>query len=100
MCSVDGKSAHLISIAIHREFRRKGFATALLERLVDHLTEKSVAKIHLEVSVKNSEAIRFYIKVGFEKLSIRPSYYSDGSDALMMRLVIRDDLFGQSRDGD
>lgn len=88
VCSIDGRAAHLISIAVHRSYRRMGVATALLDRLVEHLKERSVEEMWLEVSVNNEEAVALYCKWGFEKQTTFPDYYSDGSDALRMRILL------------
>jgi ribosomal-protein-alanine N-acetyltransferase len=89
VCSTEGESAHLISIAVHRDFRRRGYATALLQKLITNLTEDGLSELWLEVSVKNTEAISVYTKTGFERLQEIPNYYSDGSEAVRMRLTIR-----------
>ena len=38
----------------------------------------------LEVSVKNVVAFEFYSKMGFKKVSVRPKYYSNVDDAIIM----------------
>ena len=88
VCSLDGDSAHLISIAVHRSSRRRGYAAALLKKTIGQLAEKGVSALRLEVSVNNTEAVRLYSKNGFEKLDTLPNYYSDGSDAMRMGLMI------------
>jgi ribosomal protein S18 acetylase RimI-like enzyme len=42
-------------------------------------------KIFLEVSDKNIHAIKLYERNGYEKISVRKNYYSDGSDAIIMQ---------------
>ena len=101
VCSVDGESAHLISIAVQASHRRKGFATALLKRLATQLADKGVNELRLEVGVTNGEAVALYSKNGFEKAEIIPNYYSDGSDAFRMKLIVHDetDQFSMSDGG-
>jgi ribosomal-protein-alanine N-acetyltransferase len=89
VCSTEGESAHLISIAVHRDFRRRGYGTALLQKVITNVAEDGVGELWLEVSVKNTEAISVYTKTGFERLQEIPNYYSDGSGAVRMRLKIR-----------
>jgi ribosomal-protein-alanine N-acetyltransferase len=87
---VDGTFAHLISIAVVHNNRRKGIATSLLKEQLTYLKEHNVQQLWLEVSAKNKEAIPLYLKLGFTKAETIQHYYSDGSAALRMR----NDLFG------
>ncbi len=81
---------HLISIAVLKEYRRRGVGSALLSKTIDVM--KNVYKvdaIYLEVRVSNTPAIRLYEKFGFKKARIWRGYYRDGEDAYIMvkRLV-------------
>ena len=93
VCSIEGDFAHLISIAVQGNHRRRGFATALLKRLIAQMAENGVNEVRLEVGVTNTEAISLYSKNGFERLETISNYYSysDGYDALRMRLVVHDE---------
>jgi len=73
---------HLVSIAVHPEFRRTGVATGLLQALEEHLTHSGL--VRLEVRESNHAAIQFYVKHGFEKKDIVPGYYADGENAITM----------------
>lgn len=85
----DGKFAHLISIAVLREHRRKGVGRALLQHLVEYLVRRGVEELWLEVKTGNKEAIELYEKFGFARMMILENYYSDGAPALRMRLALR-----------
>ena len=87
--SLSPDSAHLISIAVHSRLRRKGVATLLLQRTVEYLSSHNVDELRLEVGVNNMEALSLYGKLGFEKMGLLKAYYSDGSDAVSMRLFSR-----------
>ena len=87
ICSVSHTSAHLISIAVQTEVRRRGVATSLLQRTVEFLRARGVGELWLEVNLKNVEAVNLYLKLGFEKEEVLRKYYSDGSDAIRMRLI-------------
>jgi ribosomal-protein-alanine N-acetyltransferase len=86
--SINGRSAHLISIAVVKDSRRKGAATLLLRELFRRLLELRVEEVWLEVNTKDTGAIALYLKQGFEKLMALEHYYSDGSAALKMRLSL------------
>ena len=81
VCSSSSRSAHLISIAVHTDCRRKGVATSLLLGVVGSLKEHDVVELWLEVNLKNVAAVTLYSKLGFEKMAMLKGYYSDGSDA-------------------
>ena len=84
----DGRFAHLISIAVLREHRRKGAAGALLQHTVEYLARHGVDELWLEVNTGNKEAIELYQKFGFSRMMILENYYSDGAPALRMRLAL------------
>ena len=81
--------AHLISIAVLTESRRKGVASALVRGLIEYLEARRVDEFWLEVKQGNKEAIRLYEKFGFAKVMILENYYSDGSPALRMRISLK-----------
>jgi ribosomal-protein-alanine N-acetyltransferase len=89
VCSPKGKSAHLISVAVNSNFRRKGVATSLLRRAIESLTASGADEFWLEVKKNNLEAIGLYLKFGFRNTGVLKAYYSDGSDAVRMHLVLR-----------
>jgi ribosomal-protein-alanine N-acetyltransferase len=76
---------HLMNIAVAPEFRRRGIASALLERLFEVTSGDPRRGYTLEVRVSNTEAIRLYERLGFEARGIRRGYYTDNrEDALIM----------------
>lgn len=76
---------HLMNIAVTPEFRRRGIAKALLERLFEVTATDPRRGYTLEVRVSNADAIRLYEHLGFEARGIRRGYYTDNrEDALIM----------------
>ncbi len=76
---------HIISIAIHPNFRRKGIGTSLMLEALKRLKEIYNAKeVYLEVRVSNYPAINLYEKLGFKKVKVLRYYYLDGEDAYLM----------------
>ncbi len=88
----DGRFAHLISIAVLREHRRRGVASVLLQQLLEYLARLGVDELWLEVNTGNKEAIELYQKFGFLKMMILENYYSDGTPALRMRLGLNKEV--------
>ena len=70
----------IINIIINENYRRKGYASKLLDYVISISNNK---KLILEVSSLNIPAINLYKKYGFEQINVRKGYYS-GSDALIM----------------
>jgi ribosomal-protein-alanine N-acetyltransferase len=76
---------HLMNIAVVPEFRRRGIARSLLERLFEVTAADLRRGYTLEVRVSNADAIRLYERLGFEARGIRRGYYTDNrEDALIM----------------
>jgi [ribosomal protein S18]-alanine N-acetyltransferase len=75
---------HLMNIAVDRDVRRLGVATALIVRLFEE-TGDGHDRYTLEVRVSNAEAIRMYESFGFRRAGMRRRYYHDNNeDALIM----------------
>jgi ribosomal-protein-alanine N-acetyltransferase len=76
---------HVMNVAVAPDWRRRGIATALLERLFEVTGDDSRRGYTLEVRVSNAEAIRLYERLGFEGRGVRRGYYTDNrEDALIM----------------
>jgi [ribosomal protein S18]-alanine N-acetyltransferase len=76
---------HVMNIAVAPDFRRRGIATALLERLFELTDDHGKRGYTLEVRVSNAGAIKLYERLGFTARGIRRGYYTDNrEDALIM----------------
>jgi ribosomal-protein-alanine N-acetyltransferase len=76
---------HVMNIAVTPEFRRRGIAQELLERMFEVTATDPRRGYTLEVRVSNADAIRLYERLGFEARGIRRGYYTDNrEDALIM----------------
>lgn len=89
VASTDQSSAHLISVAVSPHRRRIKIGTGLMETLMEHLIDRGIEDIWLELKLENKQALGLYRKLGFRKASLVPNYYSDGSDALRMHKILR-----------
>lgn len=77
--------AHITTIAINPNYRRKKIGEALLNRILQTCYENMVKYITLEVRVSNAAAIGLYEKYGFKSLGTRKGYYQNNNeDALIM----------------
>ena len=76
---------HVMNVAVATEYRRRGIAVALLERLFDVTATDPRRGYTLEVRASNVGAIALYEKLGFEARGVRRGYYTDNrEDALIM----------------
>jgi ribosomal-protein-alanine N-acetyltransferase len=76
---------HVMNVAVATAYRRRGIASALLERLFTVTTDDAQRGYTLEVRVSNTDAIRLYERLGFQARGIRRGYYTDNrEDALIM----------------
>ncbi len=74
-----GDVTDLQRIAVAPSHRRHGLAKALLSEVL-----REDRRVLLEVSEDNDAALAFYVATGFVEIDRRPSYYRDGSDAVVM----------------
>ncbi|MDW8062503.1 MAG: GNAT family N-acetyltransferase, partial [Nitrososphaerota archaeon] len=61
-----GSIAHIVSIAIHPDYRGIGLGEVLLREAIEDMKKLGVHRVLLEVKVDNVAAIKLYSKVGFE----------------------------------
>ena len=80
---------HLNNIAIDQEYQRQGFASKMLNFIIDDLKNKRINRIMLEVRCDNDSAIKLYDAFGFNKVNIRKDYYKKGKDAFLYNLDIK-----------
>jgi ribosomal-protein-alanine N-acetyltransferase len=78
---------HLLNLAVHHDFRRRGIATELMNNILAEFKEKGCTLLYLEVRISNLDAIKFYERFGFKISSFRRKYYTSPIEdgALMMR---------------
>ena len=83
ICSRYDTVWHVMNVAVEPELRRRGIATALLERLLERVAPD--AQLTLEVRRSKDGAIALYERFGFRSAGLRRRYYQDnGEDALIM----------------
>ena len=76
---------HVMNLAIDVEYRRRGIATRMMERLFELTAGDGRRGYTLEVRISNDAAIKLYESLGFRARGIRRGYYTDNrEDALIM----------------
>jgi ribosomal-protein-alanine N-acetyltransferase len=77
--------AHISTIAVQPDWRRRGIGELLLVAMLDRATELEAEIATLEVRVSNVAAQKLYHKYGFQQVGLRRRYYRDrDEDALIM----------------
>ena len=83
---IDGE-AHISTIAIHPDYRQRGFGEILLAGMFGKALRLNARYIVLEVRVSNQVAQSLYCKYGFIRYSRKKNYYrSNREDAYDMRV--------------
>ncbi len=77
--------AEIISIGVSPIARRTGTASALMQLVEHDVKQNGVKSIFLEVDELNIPAIELYHKCGFDKAGVRPHYYENGHNAIIMK---------------
>lgn len=83
--------ADVQTIAVVPEQEGRGIGSALLTELIRESRLRHAADVLLEVRADNPRAQQLYRRFGFEQIHVRPRYYRDGVDALIMRLQLHTD---------
>jgi len=81
-----GEEVQILNVAVDLPYRGRGFAQALIRKVIDLGLRKELKRVVLDVRKSNSGAIQLYQKLGFTIQSVRKSYYSNGEDAYGMIL--------------
>jgi [ribosomal protein S18]-alanine N-acetyltransferase len=77
--------AHVTTIGVAPEVRRKGLGELLFVALIEEAIARDAEWVTLEVRVSNVQAKRLYEKYGLTRHGVRRRYYSDdGEDADIM----------------
>lgn len=77
--------AHITNVAVRKCCQRRGIGELLLISIIELATRLKADIITLEVRAFNTPAQNLYLKYGFSKAGVRPTYYTDNrEDALLM----------------
>ena len=81
-------SGLIISVAVKKEWRRRGIGKKLIEKLLENFKKEGIKKIFLHVREENKEAINFYQALGFRIIELIGNYYSSGENAYLMEKTL------------
>lgn len=78
----------LLRIAVNERCRGNGYASKMMERLLEVSKERGAEKVLLEVRESNNKARSLYEKYGFKVCGKRPKYYGGVEDAVLYTLEL------------
>lgn len=83
---------HILNLAVHPDFRKKGIANALVKNILEDLKGNACRFLYLEVRTSNHAAKKLYEGFGFKVIGTRKGYYNEPiEDAVIMMLEISPD---------
>ena len=80
----ENNAAHLTTIGVAPEHRRRKIAVRLLEHVEDSLRKREIGTVMLEVRVSNRDAQDLYRKSGYMIVQRIGKYYNNGEDCFLM----------------
>ena len=86
----ENSAAHITTIGVAPEHRRRGIAEKLLAHVEDALIERDVSTIVLEVRVGNIAAQQLYKRAGYVIAQRINQYYNNGEDCFLMMKAVLD----------
>lgn len=95
---VDGQ-VQILKIATDQGYRRRGIARELIGFVASDARDLGATEMTLEVRLSNEGAQAFYEDLGLSRIGVRPHYYSDREDAVIMTgplPVARKDVAGMT----
>ncbi len=69
---------HIRRMRVHPEYRRRGYAQALLKELEDRAVKKGFTELRLRTSIQQIMAQRLYEKNGYSKMKSKKEFYLEG----------------------
>ncbi len=80
----ENNAAHLTTIGVAPEHRRRKIAVKLLEHIERSLRRRKIGTVMLEVRVSNATAQKLYRRAGYTIVQRVGKYYNNGEDCFLM----------------
>jgi [ribosomal protein S18]-alanine N-acetyltransferase len=78
------EAAHVLRLAVAPAWRGRGLGSQVVGALVAAATRVGQEALTLEVRAANRTAVSLYRRHGFVEAGVRPRYYPDGEDAVIL----------------
>ena len=76
------------NVAVRKDLQRRHIASIMLSAAMDAAKRAGAKVFTLEVRAGNDAAKALYRKFGFTEDGVRPNYYSNGEDAILMSCTV------------
>ena len=83
-CAWQYLDLHVLKVGVLPALRRRGLGRRLMASAERHVVESGGESVTLEVRRRNTEARELYLAMGYEEMGVRPGYYPDGEEAIVM----------------
>ncbi|HKL73868.1 MAG TPA: ribosomal protein S18-alanine N-acetyltransferase [Clostridia bacterium] len=80
--------AHIMNIAVKNSYRKQGYGSIILDKIILKAKELNISSITLEVRESNIPARNLYEKHTFELAGVRKGYYQDKENACIYWRVL------------
>lgn len=80
--------AELLTLAVAPEARGQGTGTDLTQGFLDQARARGAVSAFLEVAANNAPARALYDRLGWQQVGLRPRYFSNDLDALLLRIAL------------
>ena len=87
---IAGDVLEILKVAVNPQWQRHGIAREVLTHVCEDARNLGALSCSLEVRASNESAQAFYRSIGLESVGVRPRYYSDGEDAVIMQGALPD----------
>ncbi|CAJ1013841.1 putative Acetyltransferase (GNAT) family [Leishmania utingensis] len=81
---------YVAMFAVVPSFRGYRLGSRLVSRTVELMRAKDCDEVYLETPTSNARALSLYLNLGFAKTKFLPRYYLDHSDAVRLKLWLKD----------
>ncbi len=81
----EASQAHIITIDVAPEHRRRGVGTQMLEEIERRLRALGASEINLETGTDNQAGTAFWMRHGYRTIGILQGYYPGPQDAYAMQ---------------
>jgi ribosomal-protein-alanine N-acetyltransferase len=88
--TIDGPTAHVVSNATHPNFRRRGYARALLEAGRQVARSRGARWFLGEVRLSNLPQLRLLTRLGWRSVAVCPRFFGNGEDAHVVFRLLED----------
>jgi ribosomal-protein-alanine N-acetyltransferase len=88
LARVAAGDAEVLTLAVAPHARRQGVARTLLSAAMTEARVRGATVLFLEVATANVAAQALYREAGLIEVARRRRYYADGSDAIVLRMIL------------